>query len=131
MEGPSLELRAWIGMRLDEVESEEQLDELLAAIENEAARDVETGLAGEGEEILAAVDSWAGLASSVVSRFYAPASPWPRSVAGWGRRALGRLRRVCGTLLPALQAGANAVGASSWSISVGFPWGISVGLSWP
>lgn len=132
MEGPSEHLRARVGERLDTIEAEHQLEELLAEIESEAQDDVAGGFDGEnGEDILAAVDAWAGLASTVVSRFYAPASPWPRSVAGWGRRALVRLRRICSVLLPALQAAANAVGATSWSISVGFPWGISIGLSWP
>jgi hypothetical protein len=131
VEGPRPELRAWVGERLERLESEEDVEALLSEIETEAVRDVASGVHGAGEDILAAVDAWAGLASSVVSRFYAPASPWPRSVAGWGGRAVARLRRICGVLLPALQAGANAVGASSWSVSVGFPWGISVSLTWP
>lgn len=131
MEGPSQDLRAWVGGRLDEIESEDQLEELLAEIESAAQSDVDAGVGDDGDEVLAAVDAWAGLASSVVARFYAPASPWPPNIAGWGRRALARLRRVCGVLLPALQKAANLLGASSWSISVGFPWGISIGLSWP
>ena len=30
-----------------------------------------------------------------------------------------------------LQVAAAALGAGTWSITVGFPWGISIGVSWP
>lgn len=132
MEGPPEHFRAWVGQQIQTILTEDELDGLLSEIASAAESDVSTGGDHQsGEELLAAVDAWAGLASHVMSRFYAPASPWPRNVAGWSRRALARLRRVCGALLPALTAGAKAVGASSWSISVGFPWGISIGLTWP
>jgi len=85
----------------------------------------------EGRDLLAAVDAWAGLASAVVARTYAPASPWRRNVAGWGKKATAALQRITKLLLTPLQVAATALGASSWSIGIGFPWGISISLSWP
>lgn len=135
MNGPTEELRALVGGQLQalrEEGSEDHLDGFLAEIESLVQGDIDHGFDDQDPiELLAAVDAWAGLASHVMSGFYAPASPWPRSVAGWGTKALKRLRSICVTLQSALQAAATALGAASWSISVGFPWGISVGVSWP
>ena len=85
MEGPSDGLREEIGERLSTIRSEEELDGLLGVLATEPALDVELSMSGdpadtaldddEAQEPLAVVDAWAGLASAVVGRFYAPASP--------------------------------------------------------
>lgn len=132
MNGPRDEFRMLIGDTMAEAESEDSLEHVLGLIEDELAADVEEGYEEERpEDVLDAVIQWAGLVSHALARFYAPASPWPRNVAGWSQRAVARLRRVAGWLRSALQAAAQALGATSWSISIAFPWGISVGVSWP
>ena len=78
---------------------------------------------------LAAIESWAGVASNATARFYAPASPWPHNLAGWSQKAVARLRSIANTLKPALQALLGALRAVGFSIAVAFPWGISIGLS--
>ena len=80
---------------------------------------------------LAAIDAWAALISSAVARVYAPASPWHRKVAGWAKSVAARLRWLTNLLLTPLKAVASALGASSYSIGISFPWGVSVGLNWP
>lgn len=115
---------------MEHIESEDQLDKVLARIEEVIAADVE--LPDEDpERVIDAVAQWTSVASYAVGRFYGPASPWPRNVAGWGKKAVARLRRISGHLTGPLNAALGATGASSFSISIGFPWGISVGLSWP
>src|SRR5256885_423215 len=130
MEGPSDDFRRRIGDRLGKLENEEAVSELLGLIQSELVRDVDRGFDQEPNQILASVDGWAGLASHVVARFYAPASPWPFDIAGWGRTAIRRLRDVANILLRPLSQAAKGSGAASWTIAVGFPWGISVGLTW-
>ena len=132
MNGPSEGFREEISYQLERLDSEYDLEQVLDRIETALLEDVETSRPGDQDpdELLAAVDSWAGLASATVARFYAPASPWPRSVAGWSRRAVRRLRSIANTLVPPLKQACGVVGATSFSVSVGFPWGISIGLSW-
>ncbi|MGA3155358.1 MAG: hypothetical protein ABSD40_23580 [Streptosporangiaceae bacterium] len=132
MEGPSERLREYVEEQTTEVETEEQLEELLGVLENELTDDQRTGIedADDSDDLLASVHAWAGLASYAVSRFYAPASPWPRRVGGWGKRAVLRLQRIANRLLPALRAAVGALGAASFSISISFPWGIAIGIGW-
>jgi hypothetical protein len=119
-----------------DVAESSRLNELRAVIgAREAAADHRPGphadLEATGWDLLAAVQAWAGLASAVVAQVYAPASPWPRSIAGWGKKATAAIQKVTKLLLGPLQVAAKAVGAGSWSISVGFPWGVSIGVGWP
>lgn len=138
MDGPDLGFREEIGGRSlqardlgDEVELERVLEEIEGAIH----RDLEQGPPSEAvtEEDawnrLAAIESWAGIASDATAHFYAPASPWPHNVAGWSAKAVARLRSIANTLKPALQALLHALHAVGFSIAVSFPWGISIGLS--
>lgn len=91
-------------------------------MEGEPEADVET--------VVEAVLGWAALVSFAVARFYAPASPWPQALPGWGRQVARILRRIAARLAGALRSALGPTGADSFSISVTFPWGIEVGLSW-
>jgi hypothetical protein len=142
MDGPSDEIRrgmlgsiASVADAPDE-EAELRLEATLNDIGGLLERDVATAdsdaLDDESAmDQLAAIDAWAGLISSAVARVYAPASPWRRGVAGWAKRVAARLRWLTNLLLVPLKAVAAALGASSYSIGVSFPWGVSVGLNWP
>ncbi|HLI45018.1 MAG TPA: hypothetical protein VKU92_11205 [Acidimicrobiales bacterium] len=85
---------------------------------------------GAAEAMLVVVHEWASLISYVSSAIYGPASPMPRRLIGWGKKAITQIQTAANVLLRPLAAAARVTGASSWSISVGFPWGISVGLTW-
>jgi hypothetical protein len=117
MNGPDDEFRARVAVRAEEIGNEAALDALLGAGENP-------------NDDLAAVESWAAVASFAVARFHAPASPWPRDLAGWGKTAAARLRSIANILSRILRTVAQALAAASFSIAIGFPWGISIGLSW-
>lgn len=140
MQAPNDGLREEVAQILDRVThdvvvgddaGEESLDQVLEMIEAGANLALESGLDNDGEAELAAVDAWAGLASYAVARFYAPNSPWPWHKGGWSQSAPRRLRRVANSLRPPLERAASALGAASWSVSVGFPWGVSISLTWP
>lgn len=79
---------------------------------------------------LAAVEAWAGLASYAVARFYAPASPWPRDLAGWSTKVVERLREISEKLRRELARAVALLKPESYSVGVGFPWGISISLTW-
>ena len=130
MEGPSDDFRTYVWEQAESLEDEQSLSELLDVIAAEMQRDVEGGLSDDAESELAAADSWASVASYPMARLSAPASPWPRSVAGWGTHAVGRLRSIATSLAAALAPVARAIGAQSFSVGVSFPWGISISLSW-
>lgn len=131
MEGPSDEFRVYVWEQSQSIESEDALAELLEEIAERVGGDVETGLSEEDpEHDLCAVGSWASVASDVVARASAPASPWPGSIAGWGMRAVRGLRSVASTLSGPLGQVAPALGASGFSIGVSFPWGIQISLAW-
>lgn len=127
MRGPNDEFREYVWRRAEGIDSEDALSELLDEIEEAMRADVEPG---DPPDQLAAAESWASVASYPMARLSAPASPWPRNVAGWGTRAVGRLRRIANTLSAVLQPIAPALGAQSFSIGVSFPWGIQISLSW-
>lgn len=85
----------------------------------------------EAQFLLVVVDQWSSLVSYAASWVYAPASPSPRRMAGWGLQSISYIRMIANLLFTPLNAAAFALGANSYSINVGFPWGISVGLNWP
>jgi hypothetical protein len=137
-------LRETVLADVDGIESEEQLDSVLEMVESQIIYELEAeGLPADDPEafyslsdeeqatdVLAAIDAWASLASNVVGRFYAPASPWPRRLQGWAKSVAKRLRKIAGLLRAALQAVAQALSAASYSIGVSFPFGISVSIGW-
>ncbi len=142
MEGPSDEFRADVLESIVSVsdapdeEAELRLEATLNDIGALLERDLELGGwesldAESAMDQLAAIDAWAALVSAAVARIYAPASPWRRRVAGWAKSVAARLRWLTNLLLAPLRAVAAALGASSYSIGIGFPWGVSVGLNWP
>lgn len=138
MEGPDEGFRAETGYRAArarETDDEQELERVLEDIEQALRSDLEQGPpreeASEDEawDQLAAIESWAGVASHAMARFYAPASPWPRNVSGWSKKAVAKLRSIANTLKPALQKLVAALHAVGFTIAVGFPWGISIGLT--
>ena len=144
MNPPDDALRADVALRLEQpvgvddlvgADPEDNLHQVLTDIAA-AAQQAATGedVAGMTEqdawEALAGIDSWAALASYAVGKTYAPASPWPRNVAGWSSKIAARLRELGAVLHERLKPIAKVLGATDVSVSASFPWGLSVGLSW-
>src|ERR1700719_4440400 len=98
MNGPDDEFRARVAVVAAEVGNEAALEALLGEVEEALQADIERGAGENADDDLAAVESWAAVASYAVARFHAPASPWPRDLAGWGNNAAGRLRNIANTL---------------------------------
>jgi len=143
MNGPSEELRSQIRSRIDEIavtlpneprNVTPQIEDRLAGILNDISIALGNDAVGgddDPQNLLDATNEWAGLLSYAVSRVYAPASPWPIGLGGWGRAPVKALQRGAGQLQTPLTQAATALRANGFSVSVGFPWGVSVGLSWP
>jgi hypothetical protein len=140
MNGPDRDFRETIGSYAEQLrgsDEEQALEDALEQIENEILRDLYSDdrltrdelSEADAWEQLAAIESWASVASGTVARYYGPASPWPRSVSGWSKKAAARLRSIANTLKSALQQVANALQAVGFTIGVSFPWGISIGVS--
>jgi hypothetical protein len=101
MQAPSDEVRAYVRVRAEQVDSDEALLGLLEWIDDRVRR----GLEAPGEpptlapsdperspeeeqawRELALLESWASLASFAVAYLSAPGSPFPFRLAGWGER---------------------------------------------
>lgn len=141
MNGPTEELRIEIRAQVDEIvnaapprtvtpEAEDRLTTIVGRITDALQADLDRE-DDDPQDLLDATNEWAGLLSYAVSRVYAPASPWPLGLGGWGRGPVKSMRRAAGLLQKPLARAATALGANGFSISVGFPWGVAVGLSWP
>lgn len=83
------------------------------------------------DALAAACDAWASLVSHALAQVHAPMSPFPRNRAGWGQRAIQQVQQFARILRAPLSTAQQGLGASSYSISVGFPWGVSIGFTWP
>jgi hypothetical protein len=141
--GPSEELRAQIASQLDQIASNQpnaprnvtpETEERLTGVLGRITAELEADSVNEDDNpqtLLDATNEWAGLLSYAVSRVYAPASPWPFGLGGWGHGPVQSLRRAAVQLQNPLGRAAAALGADCFSVSVGFPWGVAVGLSWP
>lgn len=120
-------------VREDE-EAEEGLYGVLGEILDELQSELDTArpddLEANAEDVISACHAWASLASHAVAAVYAPNSPFPRNMAGWGNRVIKRLEQISKILRSPLSIAARSLGAQSYSISVGFPWGVSIGFSW-
>lgn len=139
MEGPSEDFRREVAGRIRDIasrEAETDVERLLDEIVERAGGDASdiTAVSGESEaaDVLAAVESWAALASSVVTAYYAPASllPFRGGVGGWSKGVPAALQKFSRMLQTPLRLSATALGATSWSIGVGFPFGVQVTLTW-
>jgi hypothetical protein len=126
MNGPSADYRKHIAQRMEEVDSEDALDELLDDLERNLSEDMALD---KPESDLAAAESWASVASYAVSRFYTQKS-LRRDYAGWGRRQAKRLRRIADKLADILRQIIAEVGATGFSVGIAFPGGVSIALNW-
>jgi hypothetical protein len=130
---PSLDFRAEVANRVADIRGgrEESLELLLDEIAAGLAAALDTVTDGDdAEDLRATCQSWASLASYAVGGFYAPASPWPRSVAGWGKKAVAKLQRVVSLLTTPVATAQSGLKAKGYSIGVSFPWGISISFDW-
>jgi len=139
--GPNNQFRATIARQIDELEAaadpEAALNDVLARIQDAAAGDqgraVNTMDAAYQE--LAAIESWASLASQAVQRVYVERSPnllWLKGKkdAGWSTDDVERLRRIADGLKDKLRPVAKKLGGVGFGIGVGFPIGISISISY-
>jgi hypothetical protein len=126
MNGPDDDLRTRIASR--PLKTEREAEDALAEVLEFATGD--SYPSDDPEQDLAAIESWASVASYVVARCYGPQSPLRPDFAGWSKGAADKLRRVAAALLDALRAVGAALQAAQVTISVGFPWGVSIGLTW-
>ncbi|TAL96991.1 MAG: hypothetical protein EPN69_03700 [Rhodanobacter sp.] len=141
MKKPSYEIRKqtaeWAHSLRDltDEEAESGLDGLLGMLYEQLQSELREGPPEQQErdieEMVSSCHAWASLVSHAVAEVYAPNSPFPRKVAGWGNKAIVRLSQITATLRKPLGVAQQSLGAGSYSISVGFPWGISIGFSWP
>lgn len=141
MQGPQDAIRARMAVRADHADAEEDVETALAEIEDlltaDLGSDVQPVAEGDtaarteaGWSELTALHQWAALASYACARFYAPASPWPKNLAGWGQAVATRLQRIAHAIGTRLQAVGKQLGVTSVSVSVNYPWGISLSLNW-
>ncbi len=84
--------------------------------------------------MLASVEAWASVVSHLTNEAYTgplrEISALKQRLVGWSRGVAARLTELAELLAGYLQKAMQALHASSFSISVGFPIGVSVGLSW-
>lgn len=147
MQGPEQGIRAQVAQYIDAYDGardpEEVLQGTLDFILGEVRRDAEntsSDFVDDPYAELAAIDSWAGLASHAVQTLYAPGSPnflsWWQGrnnvdkLAGWAKGAVETLRKIADALRQRLVAVAKQLKSFSFSVGVGFPWGVSISISW-
>ncbi|MFE5709630.1 hypothetical protein ACFQ7J_02195 [Streptomyces sp. NPDC056501] len=109
-------------------ESEDDCVAGLNLIAESVEKHIEPELTQDPAEVLVAVEGWAALASYVVARTYAPASPM--RFPGWVRGVGIALRRIARLLTVPLNLVARALGCPTYTVGVAFPWGVSVSLDW-
>lgn len=149
MDGPTIEYRMELvqllqrdlpqtGPRLVTREAEAVLDSVLVDIASHMESDIERSQYLTSDDVseeytnsvLSAVDAWMSTASYVVGWIYAPQSPWPIGLTGWSPTIARRLRhfnQISHNILSRLR---DNLGASSYTVTVSFPFGISVSLNW-
>lgn len=110
------------------------LADLIEFINDQLQQEVEQNPPHDGDDpqtLAATCDAWASLVSHALAEVHAPMSPFPRNLAGWGQQAVQQVQRFANILGAPLSIAQQGLRASSYSISVGFPWGISIGFTWP
>jgi hypothetical protein len=139
MIGPQDGFREYVAGRANELETEDQLLELLSQIEVEARTDADEVIhlpddaieaAALAEDLLASVEAWTSLVSYALGVFYAPASPWRHDKAGWSKDAVEKSRALGEWLLQHCRGALQKVGVSSLAVGAAFPFGITVSVSW-
>ena len=140
MQAPSKDFRTVIAreaMRLRESPdeaAENGIDEILLLVLRKLTEEIEAQPPEkeqeEAEALLSVCHAWASLASHAAAEVYAPNSPFPRQLAGWGSRAINRLNQISSTLRRPLDIAKQRVGAGYYSIGIAFPWGISISFTW-
>ena len=136
MEGPDTAFRDRIADRLREIApsgDEKLFEALLSDIEDEIESDVGGGRPREDtRQVLAAVESWASIASDAVYRFYLTAGTPQARAAGWSPSTVNALQRIAERLRRPLGHAADGLGASAYAINLGpLPAPISIALTWP
>jgi hypothetical protein len=113
-------------------ESEEALASVLANIVEAAEGDLrQQSESGESQhELVAAVNAWASVLSYATARFYFEGPESLLKRGGYSKGVVSRLEDAVTTFRSYLEAAIGTTGASSFSISIGFPLGVSVGLEW-
>jgi hypothetical protein len=153
---PYEQTRVELSDRAASLVDEDELGELLGTITERASRDLADTLVemserygvdptavldgsdalneSNGNELLASVEAWASTASSLTYDMYV--GP-PREVGaarlrppGWAKEVGNKLSDLAILLGGYLEVAMRALHASSFSISLNFPWGVAVGLSW-
>ena len=125
--------------RAGAVREEAELESLLESI-GTIAMDELVPIAEEAEnqraaeEILVSVEAWASLASYACTKFYfeGPSEVGTplRRLGGWSKGVVSQLTALAQRFGQMLSRAMHAIGATSYSVGVSFPFGVSVGLSW-
>jgi hypothetical protein len=137
------ELRQWVWNEVDIARteanwSEERLGAILEVVSREAEASLERQFGerepeneDEAHGMISSVEAWASVLSYATSCFYFEG---PESFLRRGgfspRDVTPKLQDAVRKFMPFLRRACQATGATSFSVSVGFPWGISVGLGW-
>lgn len=125
--------------RASSVRVEAELEDLLGSI-SALAMDELVPLAEEAEvqraaeELLVSVEEWASLASYACTKFYFEGpnevgTPL-RRLGGWSKGVVSMLTDLVKQFGQMLSRAKRAIGATSYSVGVSYPFGVSVGLSW-
>jgi hypothetical protein len=145
MRGPDVEFRGEVADQIDALHEAEDpealLEETLSKILGRVSDDRPAPQLTTDEdayEELAAIETWASLASHAVQELYAPSSPrlsWRKKagenkLAGWAQGAAEKLRRIADKLRVALIKVARRLHCLSFSVAVNYPWGVSIGIAW-
>ena len=125
--------------RASSVRGEAQLESLLESISATAMDELVPLAEGAddpnaAENVLVSVEAWASLASYACTKFYFEGpnevgTPL-RRLGGWSKGVVSQLTQLAQRFGQMLSRAMRAIGATSYSIGVSFPFGISVGLSW-
>jgi hypothetical protein len=130
MNGPDIEFRRSVAERIDAIQSEDALEELLEDILNRVNSDISDGFDEQPpDEILGMAEAWLSVASYALDGFYSPASRRP-DFAGWSKGAVEKLRKIADALRPPLNAVVRVLRSAAYSIGVAFPFGASISLTW-
>lgn len=113
-------------------QDEGRLSEVLSGISGAVSADLERHLAegDSADEVVAAIDAWASVHSYAISRFYFEGPQSLLRRGGFDKRVTQQLQRAADTFESWLTRAVEALRASGFSISVGYPWGISIALEW-